>query len=158
MVLQDHLLRQQFQHARVKLQFAEVDVLDASLLVGFIQALGEHTAHGEADLGTGQKHVVEGRLLENGARSRLHGDHARRAGLSREQRHFAKTGAGLQLTQQEVDSGVGVFLADFHGAGSNEKHRVARPAFLHDNLLRSKLSRAQPAFEQPALLVGKPAE
>jgi hypothetical protein len=157
-VFENHGLRQQLQYPGVKLQPAEAEVLDAGLLVGFLQAFGKHAAHGETDLGTGQKHFVESRLLQDGTGSGPHGHDACRTRPACEQGHFSEAGARLQLTQQEVDSGVGVLLADFHGARGNEKHRIARTALLHDGLLRGELARAQVTFEQQALLIGEVSE
>ena len=149
LVLSQHLLGQELQHARVELEFAEVDVLDSGLLVGLFQALGEDAAERQADFGTLEEQVLELLLFEHATHRRLRGEDRGGARLPGQQGHLSEAGTRPEFCEQEVDPCVGAV---------HEKHRVAGTAFLDDGLEGSELSGFQPAFHHQALVIGERAE
>ena len=83
LVLLHHALRNQPQHAGVKIHLAQVDVLNAHLLAGQLDPLGEHGGQRQSHFGILQQQLLKIFLLQHGAGGGLgagHGGGARLAG------------------------------------------------------------------------------
>ena len=109
-------LGKQTDDPRIKLSFEEVDELDADLLGGIFETFGKNSGQTQGDFGMLRQQISEiraGQGEDDGGLNRGHGRGSRFAG---QQRHFADCRSFDELSDEEIDAGGRILLANFDQA------------------------------------------